>query len=255
MKSESCPTLTELRVDSLPPNFLRKHIAFWSLTFEGQRALFDHEQGAYYVAYLLLNPPPKPIHGMLLEVQSSAYFREVPDGPVATDLLDPLTGRAITLGFDAIFEQRNFTLDDGDSLRSLRRTQLQLEAILEDESASDPVKAEVEQELAELYDYYRRNHTRIADVGQKAVRAVRKAIQLFHLHLASAKDVRGNPQPVLRAFACHLGKHLLIPSARYSQGGRGRTKTGVAGRFTYEPPLWFKWSASPILPTLSESVT
>ena len=38
-----------------PRYAIRKHIAFWSLTFDGQEACFDHEQGACYVAYLLLN--------------------------------------------------------------------------------------------------------------------------------------------------------------------------------------------------------
>ena len=56
---------------------IRKHIAFWSLTFDGQEACFDHEQGAYYVAYLLLNPPEEPIHGMALEIKSLAYFGQL----------------------------------------------------------------------------------------------------------------------------------------------------------------------------------
>ena len=44
-----------------PPYSIRKHIAFWSLTFNGEEACFDHEQGAYYVGYLLLHPPSEPI--------------------------------------------------------------------------------------------------------------------------------------------------------------------------------------------------
>ena len=55
-----------------PRYALTKHIAFWHLTFNGQKACFDHEQGAYYVAYLLLNPPSEPIHGMALEIKSLA---------------------------------------------------------------------------------------------------------------------------------------------------------------------------------------
>ena len=60
-----------------PQYSIRKHIAFWSLTFDGHEACFDHEQGAYYVAYLLLNPPEEPIHGMALEIKSLAYFGQL----------------------------------------------------------------------------------------------------------------------------------------------------------------------------------
>src|SRR5262245_58750560 len=36
----------------------------WHLTFNGQDAQFKHEQCAFYVAWLLLNPPTEPIHGL-----------------------------------------------------------------------------------------------------------------------------------------------------------------------------------------------
>src|SRR5258706_233325 len=51
-----------------PAYGIRKHISFWAVDFKGQTAVFDHEQGAFYVAYLLLNPPSEPIHGLALEV-------------------------------------------------------------------------------------------------------------------------------------------------------------------------------------------
>src|SRR5947208_1070975 len=116
------------------PTFsIRKHIAFWAVDFEGQTAVFDHEQGAYYVAHLLLNPPDEPIHGMALEIKSLAYFGEYLKRPGVTEMLDPSTGETIILACDAIFEQRNFALDDADSIRPLRRKQLELEAILDNE--------------------------------------------------------------------------------------------------------------------------
>src|SRR5437588_5161116 len=113
-----------------PQYSIRKHIAFWSLTFNGQEACFDHEQGAYYVAYLLLNPPDEPIHGMALELKSMAYFGQFRTGGAETEIVNPSTGATMILACDAIFEQRNFALDDADSIRPLRRKQLELEAIL-----------------------------------------------------------------------------------------------------------------------------
>src|SRR5438552_2746725 len=225
MKSKESSTRAKGQVR--PSYSIRKHIAFWSLTFNGHSACFDHEQGAYYVAYLLLNPPSEPIHGMALEIKSMAYFRLFLNCPGETEIVNPSTGETMILACDAIFEQRNFALDDADSIRPLRRKQLELEAILDNEHASEPVKAEVQRELAELYAWQKKAPSRIMDEAQKAVRAVREAIRHFHVNLEEALDPRGNPHPVLRPFAAHLKEYLLIPSNRYSNAGRGRTKTGV----------------------------
>ncbi len=226
-----------------PAYGIRKHISFWAVDFKGQTAVFDHEQGAFYVAYLLLNPPSEPIHGLALEVRSLAYFGEYLKYPGMTEIVNPDTGEAMTLGYDAVFEQRNFALDDADSVRLLRRKQLELEAILDNESASEPVKAEVERELNELYAWQKMTHPETVSAAQKAVRAVRWTLTRFHQHLATALDPRGNPHPVLRAFAAHLHEYLLIPSARYCKPGGVPTIARVAGTFTYEPPPAVKWTA------------
>ena len=86
-----------------PTYGIRKHLAFWAVDFEGQTAVFDHEKGALYVAYLLLNPPSEPIHGMALELKANAYFRQRPDGPSETLIVDPLTGATLTIGAFLIF--------------------------------------------------------------------------------------------------------------------------------------------------------
>src|SRR5260221_13440574 len=155
-----------------PAYGIRKHIPFWAVDFEGQTAVFDHEQGAYYVAYLLLNPPDEPIHGMALEIKSLAYFGEHLKCPGVTEMVDPSTGETMILACDAIFEQRNFALDDADSIRPLRRKQLELEAILDNEHASEPVKVEVQLELAELYACQKMSRSETMTTAQNAVRAV-----------------------------------------------------------------------------------
>ena len=49
---------------------LRRGLGFWELTFEGRQAIFKHEQGALYVACLLLDPPPEPIHAVALALKA-----------------------------------------------------------------------------------------------------------------------------------------------------------------------------------------
>jgi len=50
-----------------------------------------------------------------------------------------------------------------------------------------------------------------------------------------------NPTPVLRPIADHLTKHLITPSARFNGRMGARTRAGVAGHFTYEPPAGVVW--------------
>jgi hypothetical protein len=66
------------------------------------------------------------------------------------------------------------------------------------------------------------------------------AIKRFHDRLRAAVDRDGRPHPVLQSFGVHLEKYLLLPSARYS-GVRSRARTGLCGRFTYEPPPGVRW--------------
>jgi hypothetical protein len=222
-----------------PPYSIRKHVSFWSLTFNGQEACFEHERGAYYVAYLLLNPPPEPVHGMALALRANAWEE---DEPGETYMVHPVSGEVLTIPCDATLSQRCLCLDDAEALASLRRKQLQLEAILAEENESEPAKAEVIRELEAIYKFQKNPPCETLSAARQVVRAVRKAIQRFHQSMASAVDPKGNPHAVLRPFAAHLEKHLLIPTSRYWKAGRPRTSDLGAGTFTYEPPEGVEWT-------------
>jgi len=215
----------------------------WSLVFDGQPAEFKHEQGAFYVAYLLLNPPSEPIYGLALELKAHAFFGNISNRDCETIMTHPFTGEPVIIPADAVILQRNLFLDEKYGAVYLRRKVRELEAILADETASEPVKAEVQRELQEIYAYEKHGMPAYVNAARYAVRAVRRAIQRFHLHLATAAKTDGTPDPILRQFAYHLLRHLIIPSARYSEHGRARTKTGVAGCFTYELPEGVEWAA------------
>jgi hypothetical protein len=66
------------------------------------------------------------------------------------------------------------------------------------------------------------------------------AIQRLHDHLATAVDVEGRPDEVLRAFARHLLTHLLTPSGRGGANDRGLAWAPV-GCFIYVPPAAANW--------------
>jgi len=217
---------------------LRKGLKVWKLIFEGKEAELKHEQGIFYVAWLLTNSPSQPIHALDLAAKIPALYRAELG---ITQIVAPSDGRRVPLPNDARLQERNLGIDDAQALRALLRKQQELEAILDSEEESEPVKAEALRELEAMTEFQRAHGRRSEDAGQRTVRAVRMAIKRFHQHLVKAKDATGNPHPVLRPFAAHLQKYLLIPSGRYS-GPKGLdARAELAGCLTYQPPAGVIW--------------
>src|SRR5215472_14280537 len=96
-------TKRSVRTQQAQPRYaLRKGLGCWELTFAGRRAILKHEQGIFYVAYLLAHPPEQPLHGLALALRAKAAEH---CASACVELLDPETGDAITLGTDTIFQQ------------------------------------------------------------------------------------------------------------------------------------------------------
>src|ERR1039458_9681291 len=206
------------------PYAMDRDLGYWELTFEGQHATFKNEAGAQYVAYLLLHPPPEPIHALTLALDARTLSSSQAPGAAEVIL------------------QRYLGLDYAETVRSLRRRQHALEAVLDDRHEIEPVKAEVLRELEGIADSLRQSSWRSHECARKCTRGVSLAIQLLLAHLARAVDVEGRPHPVLQAFAQHLENYLLIPS------GRERTQAGVqadghSGWYIYAPPPGVVWEA------------
>jgi len=202
---------------------LRRGMGFWQLTFDGRQAIFKHELGALYVACLLLDPPRKPIHAVALALK-----------------VRDTSGQAA--GPDEVVQQRSLGLDDAAAVRALWRRQRELERVLEDDGAIEPVKAEALRELEEVTEFLRKSPWRSRGGAERCVRAVTTAIKRFHAHLAAAADIAGQPHPVLRAFARHVYDHLLVPSGRGRGYARGWAAAEFPGCFTYEPPAGVLWT-------------
>ena len=92
---------------------LCRRLGFWEVTFEGRHATFQHEPGAPYIARLLLHPPPKPIHALALALDARTLFRPAPTAA-------------------EVIQQRLLGLEEAGTVRSLRRRERELEAVLDD---------------------------------------------------------------------------------------------------------------------------
>jgi hypothetical protein len=67
---------------------------FWELAFEGRLATFKHEPGAQYVAWLLLHPPRKPIHALVLALDARTVSGRTPGATEAIQQRWPGLGKA-----------------------------------------------------------------------------------------------------------------------------------------------------------------
>ena len=209
---------------------LRRGMGFWQLTFDGRQAIFKHELGALYVACLLLDPPREPIHAVALALKAR-----------------DTSGQAA--GPDEVVQQRSLGLDDAAAVRALWRRQRELERVLEDDNAIEPVKAEALRELEEVTEFLRKSPWRSRGGAERCVRAVTAAIKRLQAHLASAMDAEGQPHPVLQALARHLREYLLTPSGRGGDHRKARALSPFAGCYTYEPPPGVVWSAECSVPS------
>ena len=162
---------------------LRRGAEYWALIFEGREAIFKHELGALYVAYLLLDPPPEPLHAVALALKA----REMAGQPA---------------GPDEVLEERSMGLEDAAAVRALWRRQRELERVLEDRHEIEPVKAEALRELEEITEFLRTSPWLSRHGAERCVRAVTVAIRRFHAHLAGRWTPRASRTRCCRRSPC-----------------------------------------------------
>lgn len=199
-----------------PRYLLRKGMQGWRLVFDGNETVLWDEKAVQCVAVLLLDPPIEPIHG--------------------TELAHRAFGDAV------IEEQRNLGMDDAERAQEMAAARRRCQAVIEDDGASEVERQEARAELEDIEDWARKYMRGTEGNEQRQVRAIRQNIRRLLDRLAAARDAHGEADEVLRAFGEHLDRYLWRPSGGGTGGRTSRVRAGLAGRFTYEPPLGVKWS-------------
>ena len=159
-----------------------------------------------------------------------------------TSAVDEATGKAVAFDATAMPQERSHAADDLEVARRIQAQEKEWEAVLDDDDATEPEKAEALGNWRNSPSSSGTHAMRSKGNAEKLVRAVRLAITRFHANWPRPPTRKGQPHPVLRPFADHLAKHLITPSARFNGRMGARTRAGVAGRFTYEPPPGVAWS-------------
>jgi hypothetical protein len=206
---------------------LRREANSWEVTFQGRQASFKHELGGLYVAYLLLHPPPEPIHGVALALHARQWLGQ-PASPAEA------------------LQQRVMGLEDAASVRALWRRQHELERVIEDRHELERVQAEVLRELEEITEHLRQSPWLSRHGAERCALAVNVAIKRLHARLAAAVYAPGKPDAVLRAFALHLHEYLLVPSGRGGAYARRWAVSKLPGSFIYAPPPGVVWNSGAV---------
>lgn len=218
-----------------PRYSLRKHAGVWQLVFEGRKGFIDDERGVHIVAYLLRNPPVERIHAVKLErlVWAQSYVDEQPVSRSVEEEADLAAHLTIRSEAGGVARRR----DDNDMLKWEVRELLE---IIRDASLPSEERDEAQSKLDEISRALSGGGEGVGE-ATKAAGRVRKAINRLHAQLAVANNEKNEPHPVLREFAEHVRKYLMVPSARFTKTSTSRNRTGVAGTFTYEPPPGVIW--------------
>jgi hypothetical protein len=240
MKAESPSRVIQnrgmLTLEVEPTYSLRKGLGCWELRYAGRKALIKDERGVAIVAYLLRNPPLERIHAVDLEklVWAQGFVGET-TSPLATESAAELDEQHLTVRSEPGGLAR--CADDNELLKRKVRELLD---IIRDETLPAAERDDAQEKLDEI-SRAMSGSKGISRDAARAVERVRKAILRLHAHLAAALDENQQPHSVLREFAEHLRKHLILPSARFTKSKTSRNQAGVAGTFTYEPPPGVVW--------------
>ena len=220
-----------------PRYSLRKGLGCWELVLDGRRATVDDVRGVHIVAYLLRNPPPERIHAVDLEklVWAQGFVGET-SSPLATESAAELDEQHLTVRSEPSGQTRS-----ADDNELLKREVRELLDIIRDETLPAAEREDARDKLGEISRAMSGSKGISRDAAQ-AVERVRKSILRLQEQLASTMDEHQQPHEVLRAFAEHIRKYVIVPSARFTKSKTSRNQAGVAGTFTYEPPPGVKWS-------------
>ncbi|HEY5909661.1 MAG TPA: hypothetical protein VJA21_03550 [Verrucomicrobiae bacterium] len=220
-----------------PRYSIRKDCGVWHLIFDGQEAYIKHERGMFYVAYLLTHPN-ESFHALDLMAKIPEIYRHQLGLP---EITDPSTGKTVILESHARLQERSLALDDAQAIRAMYRKQKELEAILDDASESEPVKAEALRELEEVVAYLNHHAPRSKDAARNAAETLRLSIRRLHARLLASTGTNGKPHPTLKQFAAHIETYILTPRPKWPGPPSALARNAPAGCITYDPTPAITW--------------
>lgn len=211
----------------------------WWLRFEGQEAVLTHSLGLLYIARLLARPNAEPLHAVAL----ARLAPGTGSAPVALEI-NSVGDRPALVGRDAYLVQHNLGDDEVERLRRLRLRLKVCEAVADDPDENPAIRLEAGAEAHDLQREIDRGIPVLRTQTKRTVRSVQRAITRAILGLYEAAETLDDAVPVLRNFADHLDRHLLVPSNRFASARARRVRAELSGCYRYEPPPGVVWDVS-----------
>jgi hypothetical protein len=194
---------------------------------KGDEAFIQDCRGIKLVAFLLLHPKVLPLHATELESRALGERSVCVGGSEAPcSGIQEAAAKKLNAGGNEVLKKR---------LRELHET-------IKDDSLPQEERDAAQAKLDEILASMRKGRRGLADNGARTADRVRKAITRLRDDLLHTRNARNEPEPGAVAFGNHIEKHILLPSSRFLGTPTSRTRAGVAGQFTYEPPQDMAWA-------------
>ena len=197
------------------PSSLRNTDGFWKLNFLGATAVLPQDHALFYVASLLISPPPAPVPALTLASLVLGLYSQHPDYPYRMDTIPTQPQQA----------QRSAILVYHINA---------LENIAADPDEPTPVRHETHHLLLYLHRTLRDPQPPEIQTSQSSGENILAGLIYLYNTLATATGRQGNPTQVERAFAIHLLATIIIPSIQY-------TLQLGSPHFIYQPPPGITW--------------
>ena len=218
---------------------LRQGRGAWHFTIDGISGTIADEKGLHYVEYLFKNPPEAPIHAT--DLQSEVCEMDT-NAEGVTEIVDPDSGKRITLSRTARLQEHNLSIDDRNAKRRIWQILQSYQRIIDDQAATDMERDEARAEKDKIEGVFASKAFRDTSNAAKTYDRIRQAISRLLKHLDANKTKDGEKDPAYEALANHIRQHLSLASSRYSGTRTSRTRTGTAQTFMYERPEGIVWS-------------
>ena len=222
-----------------PRYMLRQGSGAWLFTVDGRDGNIADEKGLRYVEYLFKNPSTVPIHA--IDLQANVCEVKAGNGGLF-EIIDPVTGKRITLSKTARIQERNLSIDDRENIRRIWKIRHDWQAISNDESATEMERTEAREEVAAIDTVLNSMAFRNKSNAAKDYDRIRQAITRLRKNLDAKTTKDGRKDPAYAALSEHIRLYLVESSRRYSGTRTSRTRAGTAQTFIYERPDDVIWS-------------
>jgi hypothetical protein len=221
---------------------LCREAACWVLCFNGKYAYLKHEIGLDYVS-CLLHRPNEPVSGAAL---FSKFHRQSAKASGITALPLADAGEATELSDDATISEVNLDKDTESVLAVHKAKAQEFRETLQNRDVSPSDKKFAREQLRQIIRFLRSEKRTARDPNTCAAKRVRKSIRRLCENLAPQEPGATAPDPVARAFAEYIARHILGPIRRYTVAKKGanvRVARGdLAGQLAFECPPGDRWS-------------